>query len=462
VTTTPDGFDLVVIGTGEGGTAAATRCRAAGWRVAVVDDQPYGGTCALRGCDPKKVLVGAAEIVDWAQRMRGHGITGDVRIDWGALMQFKQTFTDPVPTRREDAFDKAGIVTLHGEARFTGDDRMVVTSADGELRELHASHFLIASGAEPVPLHIPGEAHVRTSTDFLDLDSLPARIAFIGGGYISFEFAHIAKRARAQAIVLGRGAPLQHFDQDLVARLVAHSRDVGIEIRTDTDVTAVEHTGTCYRVHTRTDGGSESGTEIVEADLVVHGAGRVPKTGTLDLACAHVAGDERGGIVVNEFLQSTTNPRVYAAGDCTLPPGSLPLTPVAAHEGLIAASNLLRGNAKRPDYRGVASAVFTIPPLAMVGMTEAAARAHGLDVRVKCEDTASWFSNRRVQEPAAMFKTIVDKTTNRVLGAHLLGPDAADVINFFALAVRQGLTAADLKHMIYAYPTSSSDVSYML
>ena len=453
-----DSFDLVVIGTGAGGSGPASKCRAAGWRVAVVDDQPYGGTCAVRGCDPKKVLAGAATVLDWQHRMTGSGIEGDARIDWRALMRFKRTFTGPVPARTEAAFEKAGIVTFHGGARFTADDRMVVTAADGSVREIHALHFVIASGATPVPLHIPGEEHVRTSTDFLELDELPARIAFVGAGYISFEFAHIVQRAGSHAVVLGRGAPLAHFDQDLVQRLVAHSISVGIDLRTGVDVTAIEKHGNGYRVHVATD----SGTAVIETDLVVHGAGRIPKTKQLDLELGHVDVDKRGAIVVNEFMQSTTNPRVYAAGDCALSQGSLPLTPVAGHEGIIVASNLLHGNTKLPDYRGIPSVVFTEPPLATVGLTEAEARHQGLDIRVKCGDTAGWFSNRRVQEPTAMFKTIVDNNTDHVLGAHLLGPDATDVINIFALAVRHEVTASELKHMIYAYPTSSSDVSYML
>jgi glutathione reductase (NADPH) len=453
-----DAFDLVVVGTGNGGSATATRCRAAGWRVAIVDELPYGGTCSLRGCDPKRVLVGAAELADWQRRMTGSGIEGDARIDWPELTRFKRTFTDPVPATREAAFEKAGISTYHGTARFAEDDRMLVTADDGEVREIQARHFMLASGAAPRQLRIPGEEHVCTSTDFLELCTLPARIAFIGAGYISFEFAHLAQRAGAQAIVLGRGTPLARFDQDVVQRLVAHSRTVGIDLRTDTDVIGVEQRGMEYRVQVET----ERGAEHVDADLVVHGAGRVPDTGHLDLARGNIATDERGAIIVNQFLQSSTNPRVYAAGDCVLPPGKLPLTPVAVHEGIIAASNLLHGNAKKPDYRGTPSVVFTVPPLAMVGLTEAAARAQGLQLRVKSKDSASWFSNRRVREPAAMFKTIVDESTGQILGAHLLGPNATDVINIFALAIRSGLRDRDLRFMIYAYPTSTSDVSDMI
>ena len=214
--TLTDSFDLVVLGTGAGGSTPATKCREAGWRVAVVDDQPYGGTCALRGCDPKKVLVGAAEAVDWHRRMLGQGVEGEANINWPALMRFKRSFTDAVPGRHEGLLQKSGIETLHGHARFVAADSLVVGD-----RALEARHVVIATGARPRPLAIPGEEHVSTSTDFLELDSLPDRIAFIGAGYISFEFAHLVQRAGAQAFVLGRGTPLGHFDQDLVASLVA-------------------------------------------------------------------------------------------------------------------------------------------------------------------------------------------------------------------------------------------------
>ncbi len=448
-----ESFDLVVIGTGSGGSASASRCREAGWRVAVVDDQPYGGTCALRGCDPKKVLVGAADLVDWHRRMAGHGVAADARIDWPTLMRFKRSFTDPVPASRAAAFEKAGIATYHGAARFIGEDCLVVAG-----RELEARHVVLASGAEPKRLDIPGEEHLRTSTDFLELDQLPKRIALVGAGYIAFEFAHIARRAGAEVVMLGRERALPQFDQDLVQRLVSHTRTLGVDVRLNAPATAIEARGNGYRVHFR----GPSGDEALEADLVVHAAGRVPKTRELDFGTAKVRTDARGAVEVNEYLQSASNPRVYAAGDSALPPGSLPLTPVAAHEGLVVASNLLHGNQKKPDYRGIPSVVFTIPPLAGVGLTEAEARRQPLDVRVNMEDTSRWYANRRVNQSCAMFKTIVENGSDRILGAHLLGPDADEVINLFALAIRHGLTATHLKHEIYAYPTSGSDVPHML
>jgi glutathione reductase (NADPH) len=172
--------------------------------------------------------------------------------------------------------------------------------------------------------------------------------------------------------------------------------------------------------------------------------------------------DSRGAVEVNEFLQSTTNSRVYATGDVALPPGSLPLTPVAAHEGAVVASNLLQGNKKRPDYRGIPSVVFTLPPLAGVGLTEKAARAEGLSIRVESNDTTEWFSNRRLLQSAGMYKIIIDADTDRLLGAHILGTNAEEVINLFAVAIRFGITATDLKQTIYAYPTSASNLPDML
>ncbi len=448
----PEPYDLVAIGTGAGGAGPATRCRTAGWRVAIVDDEPYGGTCALRGCDPKKVLVGAAELADWHRRMRGNGIVDDARIDWPALMKFKRTFTEPVSARAVTRFQKLGIDTYHGVARFTAENRLIV----GE-QELQARHIVVAAGAAPIRLGIPGAEHVRTSTEFLELDELPKRIVFIGAGFIAFEFAHVAIRAGAAVTMLGRSPALGAFDGDLVQRLVAHTRALGVGLRLDAPVTAVEAVGGAYRVHTQ---GSKGG-QTVDADLVVHGAGREPNTRALDLGKANVKTDARGGVAVNEYLQSVSNPLVYAAGDATLPPGKLSLTPVAGHEGVVVASNLLKGNHSRPDYRGVPSVVFTVPALASVGLTEAEAQRRGLAVKVKSADTGAWYSNRRVNEGTAMFKTVVDEATGHLLGAHLLGPGAEHDINIYALAIRHGLTSTDLSHLIYAYPTSLSDVAYM-
>jgi glutathione reductase (NADPH) len=282
----------------------------------------------------------------------------------------------------------------------------------------------------------------------------------VGAGYISLEFAHLAHHAGSQVIVLGRGTPLPSFDEALVERLPQHSRDIGIDIRLDHSVSAVEHVpgSGVFRVSV----GHGSSMQEIETDLVVHGAGRVPNSARLCPAAGHVELEHHGSIRVNEFLQSVSNPRVYAAGDVVLPPGSIPLTPVAGHEGAVVSRNLLEGNSSRPDYRGTASVVFTLPTLAGVGLTEKAARAKGMRVRVVTGDTTQWFTNHRVREPVGMFKTIIDERTDRVVGAHILGGHGEEVINLFAMAIRFDVPVAELKKMLYAYPTGSSNMQYML
>src|SRR5699024_9497827 len=193
-------FDLIVIGTGSGGSTAAGKCAKEGWEVAQIDSRPFGGTCALRGCDPKKVLVGAAELIDWNRRMNRTGVPTDAHIDWQQLMQFKESFTQPVPEHREKGMKKAGITPVHGRASFVDEETIEV---NGEI--LKAQNFVIAAGAKPAPIPVDGFEHLTTSTEFLELEELPETIVFVGGGFISFEFAHIATRAGSKVHIVHRG-----------------------------------------------------------------------------------------------------------------------------------------------------------------------------------------------------------------------------------------------------------------
>ncbi|HVB55577.1 MAG TPA: NAD(P)/FAD-dependent oxidoreductase [Candidatus Acidoferrales bacterium] len=446
-------FDLVAIGTGSAASAVASRCGKAGWKVAIVDSRPFGGTCALRGCDPKKVLVGAAEATDRVRRMSGKGIDSkQLRIDWQQLMHFKRTFTEPVPQSREEAFLKAGIEPFHGRAQFIGPNSVQVGD-----RVLEARYFLIATGQRPADLGIPGSEHFATSDEFLELDDLPGRILFIGGGYIAFEFAHIAVRAGSQVTILHRGGrPLPLFDSDLVDMLVQKSRDLGIDIQVGTEARSIDEVSGHLAVHAS----CAQQSRVFEADMVVHAGGRVPEIDDLRLETARVEWD-RKGVKVNEFLQSVSNPAVYAAGDAA-DSGGPPLTPVAGYEGVIVAANLVDGNHRKPDYTGIPTVVFTTPPLASVGMSEETAHVQGLRFYKKHERTSDWYSSRRVGETCSGYKVLVEEKTDRILGAHLLGDEAGEVINLFALAIRSGMRATDLKHTLFAYPTHGSDVAYML
>src|SRR6266700_1257476 len=300
--------------------------------------------------------------------MQGQGVSAPgLSLNWPDLIRFKRTFTDPRPEQNEQSFAQAGIITRHGRTHFV--DRTSIRVGD---ETLVGRHVVIATGARHAPLGIAGEELLTTSTQFLELDALPRRVVFVGGGYIAFEFAHIAARAGAQVQVLHRGSrPLEKFDPDLVAMLVQASRELGIEVQVNRAVTAIERQGDHLLVHALA--GAQEHT--VEADLVVHAAGRAPEIDKLDLEAAGVAW-EKEGVSVNEYLQSVTNPAVYAAGDAVAS-GGFPLTPVAGMQGDIVARNLLEGNRHTPNYTGMPSVVFTTPPLARGGLDEAAARAQG-------------------------------------------------------------------------------------
>ena len=445
-------FDLLVVGTGASGTTVAQACAQNSWRVAIVDERPYGGTCALRGCDPKKILVGAAQLIDWSQRMNDKGIRGEIGIDWSALMRFKRFFTQPVPLQRERNLRDAGIATYHGAARFLDATTIAVSNQPIESRRV-----VLATGAHPAPLELPGAEHLITSDDFLELDALPRRIAFIGGGYIAFELAHVAARAGAAPVILQRGARvLTGFDSSLVDRIVEISANVGIDVRVNVEVRSIERTRDGLRV-----GGVVAGEAFaLECDAAVHAAGRAPDLDNLNLDAAGVQRTNKG-VVVNEFFQSCSNANVYAVGDCA-DGGVLPLTPTASAEGDLVARNLLEGNRFSLDSSGLASIVYTIPSLGMTGLTEERARERGLRFAVHEADTTQWYSSRSLGARGSRYRLLVEEPSGLVLGAHVLGPHTEELINVFSLAIRAKIPASTLKNVLFAYPTASSDIEPML
>jgi len=446
-------FDLLVIGAGMAGIAAATKCSTKGWHVAIVDALPYGGTCALRGCDPKKILRRGAEIVDSARLLTGKGVDGDqLSINWADVMTHKHGFTDPVPHSMEEGLRSAGVTALHGVAAFTDD-----TQVDVEGTRYEANKFLIATGARPRELDFPGHEHLIDSTDFLNLPSLPPRIAFIGGGFVSFEFAHIAARAGSSPVIIDRGlTPLKQFDPDLVELLLKRGATAGVTVQRTTTITGVVKIPQGFRLTVQRAGE----TATIDTDLVVHGAGRTPDLTRMNLEAGGIAYGPRG-VNVADHLQSSTNPRVYAAGDSADTPG-MPLTPVAVFEAKVAASNMLKSDTAAPDYAAIPTAVFTIPELVRVGMLEHEAREKGLNVDVRFTDTSGWYSNYRIGETAGASKILIDKNTDRIIGAHLFGHDYAEVANTISLAMKHGVTTRQIKSTTAVYPSTGSDLASML
>jgi glutathione reductase (NADPH) len=369
------------------------------------------------------------------------------------MIRFKRSITDHRPTDLENRFRDAGITGIHGRAHFVGSTSLAVGD-----ETITGRHVVIAAGAQHATLGIPGEDLLTTSTAFLGLDELPARVAFVGGGYIAFEFAHIAARAGATVKILHGGErPLEAFDADLVSQLVEITRELGVEVHVGTTVTAIEKGEDELVVGVR----SSEGEGQVAADIVVHAAGRVPEVDDLALGAAGITRAADGGVAVNDYLQSVSNPAVYAAGDAVTS-GPFRLTPVAKMQAGVVADNLLHGNTRTPNYQGIPTVVFTTPPLARVGLSEAAAAAQGLQFRTQHEDTSNWYSSVRVSSAHTGYKTLVEEKTGRILGADLLGPHAEEVINIFGFAIRHGFGADDLTDMVYAYPTNGSDIRYMV
>jgi glutathione reductase (NADPH) len=396
--------------------------------------------------------VGAAELIDWSERMKGSGIDGAIGIDWTQLMRFKRSFTDPVPVERESALRKLGIATYHGVANFI-DETTIALSGE----PLNARRIVLATGARPATLDVTGEKLLITSTEFLDLASLPRRIVFIGGGYIAFEFAHVAIRAGATPVILQRGPRvLNGFEPTLVDAIVEVSKSLGIDVRVNVAVTSIEQRDDALRVT-----GKTAAQEFaIDCDLAVHAAGRVADLDALALDAGRVD-RTRKGVAVNEFLQSSSNPAVYAIGDCA-DGGGLPLTPTAAAEGEVAARNLLDGNRHPIDFAGLASIVYTIPALGMTGLTQDRARELGLRVRVHEGDSTQWYSSRRIQARRSYYQLLVEEGSDRILGAHVLGPHAEELVNVFSLALRAKIPTSTLEQALFGYPTASSDISAML
>jgi glutathione reductase (NADPH) len=445
-------FDLIVIGSGTAGLGAAMKCRKAGWEVAVVDERPFGGTCELRGCDPKKILVGAAELMDWNQRMAGKGVETSGEINWPDLIAFKRTFTKNASENHEKSLKGAGISSLHGHAEFVGEKQIKV----GELI-YNARYILIATGAVPMPLGFRGAEHMIDSEQFMELEKLPNKIIFAGGGFIAFEFAHIVARTGAEVhIIEMQDRPLANFDPDIVMMLVEKSKKIGIQIHTGTSVDSVERLESGLVVHCMKKGVPED----LEGGLVIHGAGRVANVANLGLEVGKVE-FTRKGIVVNDHLQSVSNPIVYAAGDAAASPG-LPLTPFASLEGKLAATNMLKGNTAKTEYKVKPSVVFTVPKIGSVGLTEEQALEKGHSCRTINVDMSDWYTYTRTGDSYAMSKIIVDEKTDLILGAHFMGSCADELVNLLAVAIQFDLSSKNLKHMMFAYPAAASDIGYML
>jgi len=446
-------FDVFVIGTGTAGKGVAKDCAKAGWKVAIADNREYGGTCPNRGCDPKKVLVGITEIIERSQNMLGLGISKMPEVNWEDLQKFKYKFTGAIPAATEKDLAALGIKMYHQSPKFLDENTLSV-----EGKTVKTKKIVIATGNKPMPLKIPGAELMLNSDDFLELEKLPESMIFIGAGYIGMEFAHIAARLGVEVTVIDtEPRPLSNFDEDMVAHLTEASEAIGIKFIFNAKASKVEKLRKYLRVTAETKNGEEISAK---AELIFNTAGRVPSIDELELEKGNVAFTNKG-ITVNEHLQNTSNPSVYACGDVSDSEG-LPLTPLSSQESRVVSANLLgKYNKTEAHYPPQPSVVFTLPNVASVGLSEQQAKERGFDYVVKHKSVPSWFNSKRIANQHYAFKVIKDKETEKVLGAHLVGPDAGEMINMFVMAMCGGLSCHDLKAMIFAYPTWSNDIKGM-
>ncbi len=414
-------YDVLIIGIGTAGETAAGILRDAGKTVAMVDAGPVGGTCALRGCQPKKVFVVNTHLAADSRALVGRGMAQGAMTDWGELQRFKRTFTDPIPDGTRRSLEQSGVDVYVEHARFVGPK--IVELADSG-RRLEGTQILIANGARSRELPVPGAEHAATSDDFAALSG-------------------------AKVTVLQRGPQvLPQFPASLVAPVVEAGEKHGITFVTGASVSGVEKTGSGYRVSTKEKG-------AFDAAWVMAAIGRAPNVEDLGLEDAGVDASRRG-IEVNERME-TSAPGVYAAGDCV---ATKQLSPISDLEARVAAANILEPGSASADYDLIPSVVFTHPQMASVGPTPEAARDAGREVTVRSGRTDEWAPSRRLGSPVGYYETVADAQTGRLLGAHLAGPHAGEQINVLTLAIRQGMTADQFRAVPWAYPTAVSDLEY--
>ena len=439
-------FDIVVIGGGNAGFGVSAVAHEAGKSIAFIEERDFGGTCPNRGCTPKKVLVAAAHSMHEISLAKTHGISiGTPKLDWAKLIERKDDMIGFIPGAMKGVAEKRGTV-FEGRAKFVGPNTVEVNGT-----RIQGENIVIATGSKPRALPIPGAELMITSDEVMSESELPKEVVFIGGGVIAMEFSHVYAHAGSKVTIL-EAAPqlLPRIDADAVAAIRGQSEHLGIDVKTDVRVHEIhEENGRLTVLYTH-----DGKTQQIEADRVVNGAGRVANVDGLDLAAANVAHDGIK-IDVDEYLRSTSNPAVWVAGDALVQ--SPQLSPIATHEGRVVGHNIVNGAEKTPDYLASPSAVYTVPALSTVGLTEQEARDQGINVRVSVNDMTGWFSSKSYGEPVAWAKVLIDAESDKVVGAHLVGHHGEDLIHIFAMAIRFGITASELKDMPMAFPTFASD-----
>ena len=447
-------YDLFVIGGGSGGVRASRMAALAGARVALAEESRMGGTCVIRGCIPKKLLVYASQFAENIKDAAGYGWSfGDCKFDWPTLIANK----DREIARLEGLYTKnveaAGVTIFPDRAVFEDPHTLRLLNSG---KRVTAEKILIATGNTPTRelgtgAKVPGTDHCITSNEAFHLETMPRRIAVVGGGYIALEFAYVFEGLGAEAtVIVRRDKPLFGFDEDMRDALCASMATRGVGLLAKSNVTSIEKQGAEFRVTT------DQGATLV-VDQVLAAIGRMPNTAALHVEKAGVELGRKGEVKVDD-LSRTSAPHIYAVGDVT---DRLQLTPVAIHEAMCFVETAFKDNPTRPDHEHVASAVFTTPELACVGLSEEKALAMGHPIDVYKSVFRPLLHTLGGREVRTHMKLVVNSSTGRVLGCHIFGDHAAEIVQAAAIALRVGATKKDFDRTIALHPTAAEELVTM-
>jgi glutathione reductase (NADPH) len=443
-------YDLFVIGIGSGGTRAARVAAAHGARVAAAEEYRVGGTCVIRGCVPKKLLVYGAHFAEDLMDARRFGwdVPADCKFDWKTLTGNVFEEVDRISKAYNTTLDSHKVEVINERAELTGPNSIRLASG----REVTSKYILIATGARPHIPTCPGHEHGITSNEAFHLDSVPKRILIAGAGYIANEFAGIFHEFGAKVTLINRSDQiLRGYDEQIRDRLLQISMMKGIDFRFNAKFEGIEK---------QADGSlkvSMSNHAPIEVDCVMFATGRVPNTENLGLDAAGVELSEKGAIRVDEDNRSSV-PSIYAVGDVT---DRIQLTPVAIREGQAFADTIFGNKPTRVDYHCVPAAVFSHPQMAGVGLTESQAKIKYGSVKVYVSDFRPMKNVLAGRNERALYKMICDGETNKILGIHMIGPEAAEILQAAAVAVKAGLTKDAFDQTVALHPTMAEELVLM-
>ncbi len=441
-------YDLVVIGGGSGGVRAARIAAGHGAKVAICEEFRYGGTCVIRGCVPKKMMVYAAHYHEDFDDSQAYGWNTKVdSFDWARLIRNKDAEIDRLNGIYENLLSNAGVEILYGTASLI--DANTVRLGD---QTLSTDKILIASGGTPFMPEIPGIEHAISSNEVFHLESQPKSAVVVGGGYIAVEFAGIFNGIGTESILVYRGPQiLRGFDNDIREHLAKEIVKKGIDLRLDTNVTKIELTESGHKQVTFTD------DSVRVVDCVLFATGRVPNTEALNLNNANIELGSKGQIKVDETSKTNID-NIYAVGDVT---DRIALTPVATMEGHAFADTVFGNNPRLADHTNVPSAVFSQPPIGSVGLSEEQARESLANVDTYSSEFKILKHTLTENTERTFMKLIVDADTDRVVGAHMVGPDAAEIMQGIAIAIKAGATKADFNATVGIHPSTAEEFCTM-